>query len=168
MSLVIRATASLNFVTKFRLTIPIEVMEARWKSVKDLDRLHRQQSCIRDGMASPYVIRAIGYFDKLFGKIEIALTDGRPWIMGDHITLVEVNLAPFIKVVEMLRLLGLFLEDRPHTQKWWDNVNSRPSYSQLEDYPGQGEDDESTHAVTGAQVANQVRALLDENRVKIN
>ena len=163
-----QASASLNFVTKFRTSIPIEVMEARWKQVTDLDRLHRQQSCIREGMDSLYVIRAIGFFDHLFGKIDLTLADGRPWIMGDQFTLVEINLAPFIKIVELLRLLHLFLEDRPHAQLWWDNLRSRPSYTQLEDYPGQSEDDEAPHAVIGGQVVDRVRELLDETRTRIN
>lgn len=161
-----QAAASLNFVTKFREAIPIEVMEARWKKVTDLDRLHRQQSCVREGMDSPYVVRAIGYFDRLFGKIENTLSDERPWIMGDRLTLVEINLAPFIKVIEMLRLLPLFLKDRPLAEKWWGSVRSRPSYTQLEDYPGQGEDDEATHAVAGIKVAHRLRELLDEIRVR--
>ncbi len=162
-----QATASLNFVTKFRTSIPIEIMEARWKEVTDLDRLHRQQSCIREGMESLYVVRAIGFFDRLFGKINHTLADARPWVMGDQITFVETNLAPFIKVVELLRLLTLFLEDRPHAQKWWDNLRIRPSYTQLEDYPGQSEDDEAPHAVSGAQVADTVREMLIETRARI-
>ena len=161
-----QATASLNFVTKFRTSIPIEVMEARWKEVTDLDRLHRQQSCIREGMDSPYVVRAIGFFDRLFGKIEKTLNDDRPWIMGDQYSLVEINLAPFIRVVELLRHLPLFLEDRPLAQAWWDNVRIRPSYTQLEDYPGQSEDDKAAHAVSGEQVMDKVRELLAEIRAR--
>ena len=45
-----QATASINFVTKFRLSVPIEKMEARWKQVTDIDRVHRQQSCVREGL----------------------------------------------------------------------------------------------------------------------
>ena len=53
-------------------------MEERWKKVVDLDRLHRQQSCIREGMASLYVVRAIAFFDRILGKIDDTMADGRP------------------------------------------------------------------------------------------
>ena len=44
-----QAAASINFVTKFRLEIPREKMEERWKKVPDIERLHRQQSCVLEG-----------------------------------------------------------------------------------------------------------------------
>ena len=47
------ATAVVNFVTKFRLTVPIEKMEERWKHVPNIDRLYRQQSVIREGVECP-------------------------------------------------------------------------------------------------------------------
>ena len=161
-----QATASINFVTKFRLTIPIEVMEARWKQVTDVERLHRQQSCIREGMQSPYVIRAVAFYERLFNKLEDSLSDGRSWVMGEQYTLVEINLAPFIKVLELLRLLPLFLKDRPNASRWWQEVTSRPSYIQLEDYPGQSQDEEAPHAMTGPQVLDEVAELLVEIRAR--
>lgn len=161
-----QATASLNFATKFRLTIPIEIMEARWKQVTDVERLHRQQSCIREGMQSPYVIRAVVFYERLFDKLDNTLADERSWVMGEQYTLVEINLAPFIKVLELLRLLPLFLQGRPHASRWWNSVTGRVSYTQLEDYPGQSEDDQATHAVTGVQVLEEVRELLAETRAR--
>jgi hypothetical protein len=65
-----QATASINFVTKFRLAVPIEKMEARWKQVTDIDRIHRQQSCIREGLDSLYVLRAVGAWERIFAKME--------------------------------------------------------------------------------------------------
>ncbi len=106
-----QATASINFVTKFRLAVPIEKMEARWKQVTDIDRIHRQQSCIREGLDSLYVLRAVGAWERIFAKMEKTLSDGRPWIMGNEISLVETTHAPFIKVLDLLRLLDLWLED---------------------------------------------------------
>lgn len=159
-----QATASLNFVTKFRLEISREQMEERWKSVTDIDRLHRQQSCIYDGLESPYVLRAIGAWERIFAKMEEALADGRPWIMGEQFTLVETNSAPFIKVLEMLRLLDLWVKDKPHVQRWWKNIAVRESFKLLEEYPGQGEDDQAPHARAGATVAPKIAELLEQYR----
>ena len=163
-----QATASLNFVTKFRLTQDISKMEERWKQVVDLDRLHRQQSCIREGMDSLYVMRAIAFFDRTLGKIDNTMADGRQWIMGDSVTLVETNYAPFIKVVELLRLIHLFLDGRPHASAWWERLTARPSYALLDEYPGQREDNEQVHAVSGVQVVNQVAEIIKETRSRLN
>jgi glutathione S-transferase len=162
-----QAIASINFVTKFRLEIPREKMEARWKQVTDIDRLHRQQSCVREGLDSLYVLRAVGAMDRLLGKTEKTLADGRPWIMGDQYSLVETTHAPFIKVLEMLRLLPLWLEGRPYTQDWWHRVSSRPSYKALEEYAGQGEDDNAPHAKAGAVVQDKFAELLAHYRTTI-
>ena len=80
--------------------------------------------------------------------------------MGDQFTLVEINNAPFIKVLEMLRLLDLWLEGRPNVQRWWKSITDRPSYKSLEEYPGQSEDDEAPHAKAGASVADRIKELL--------
>jgi glutathione S-transferase len=162
-----QATASLNFVTKFRLEIPLEQMEARWKKVPDIDRLHRQKSCVHEGFESPYVLRAVGAWERIFKKMEETLSDGRPWIMGEQFTLVETTTAPLIKVMEMLRLLHLWLDDRPNLQRWWDNVTQRQSYQNLEEYPGQGADDTAPHAKAGAAAASEIKSILEEYRTTI-
>ena len=159
-----QATASINFVTKFRLAVPIEKMEARWKQVTDIDRIHRQQSCIREGLNSLYVLRAVGAWERIFAKAEKTLSDGRPWIMGNDISLVETTHAPFIKVLDLLRLLDLWLDGRPHVQTWWERVTARDSYKSLEEYPGQSEDDDAPHAVAGQKVAPKFKELLDNYR----
>jgi len=68
----------------------------------------------------------------------------------------------------MLRLLRIFLEDRANEQRWWGNLSSRPSYTQLEDYPGQSEDEEAPHAITGGQIADEVGELVAEVRAGAN
>lgn len=159
-----QATASINFVTKFRLSVPIEKMEARWKQVTDIDRVHRQQSCVREGYDSPYVLRAIGGWERIFAKMEKTLSDGRPWVMGDGISLVETTHAPFIRVLHMLRLLHLWFEGRPNLQAWWERIVTRPSYTQLDEYEGQMEDDDAPHAVAGREGEADVKRILGQYR----
>ncbi|MEQ8695692.1 MAG: glutathione S-transferase family protein [Bauldia litoralis] len=159
-----QATATLNFVTKFRHAIPIEVMEMRWAKVTDIDRLHRQQSVIREGMESPYVMRAVGSWDRMMGKIDKTLADGRPWVMGDRLTLVETCYAPFIKILELTHLIDLWLDGRPHAQAWWDRLTARPSYALLDEYPGQREDMDAPHAKAGAECRAGLAEQLDRYR----
>jgi glutathione S-transferase len=159
-----QAAASINFVTKFRLEIPREVMEERWKHVTDIDRLHRQQSCVYEGMESPYVLRAVGAWDRILGNAERILSDGRPWIMGDQYTLVETIHAPLIKVLEMLRLLHLWVDGRPNVQDWWERVTRRESFNVLDEYPGQRQDDDTPHARAGTKLVNEFDNLLSRYR----
>ena len=158
------ATAVVNFVTKFRLTVPIEKMEERWKHVPNIDRLYRQQSVICEGVESPYVMRAIGALETIFRLMETTLADDRPFLMGDQFTLAETNFAPFVKVLEMVRFLDFWLEPYPLTRSWWDRMASRKSMKQLDTFPYNAISDDSLHAQTGRETAPEFIKKLDEYR----
>jgi glutathione S-transferase len=158
------ATAVINFLTKFRLFQPIDKLEERWKSVTNIDRLHRQQSVIREGMESPYVMRAIGAWETIFNLMEKALADGRPWIMGEQLTLTETVCAPLVKVLEMLRFLDFWLAPYPHTRTWWDRIAVRPGMQQLDTFPSNALDEDSPHAVAGRKTEPAFRENLDAYR----
>ncbi len=158
------ATAVVNFVTKFRLTVPRDVMEERWKLVPNIDRLYRQQSVIREGVASPYVMRAIGAFESIFRLMEHTLSDDRPYIMGDRFTLAETNFAPFMKVLEMVRFLDFWLEPYPLTRAWWDRMAARPSLQLLDSFSYNAISEESVHATTGRATEPEFRVKLAEYR----
>ena len=158
------AAAVINFVTKFRLTVPLGKMEERWKTTPNIDRLYRQQSVVREGVSSPYVMRAIGAFESIFKLMEHALSDGRPHIMGDQFTLAEVNFAPLVKVLEMVRFLEFWLEPYPLTRAWWGRVASRSSMKQLDDFPYSAISEDSAHAKAGRETEPEFRKKLAEYR----
>ena len=158
------ATAVVNFVTKFRLTVPLEKMEERWKHVPNIDRLYRQQSVILEGVESPYVMRAIGALETIFRQMETALKDGRPYLMGDQFTLAETNFAPFVKVLEMVRFLDFWLEPYPLTRAWWDRMAERPSMLQLDNFPYSAVSEDSVHARTGRETAPGFQKKLEDYR----
>ena len=158
------ATAVVNFVTKFRLTMPIEKMEERWKHVPNIDRLYRQQSVIREGVESPYVMRAIGALETIFRQMESTLADNRPYLMGDQFTPAETNFAPFVKVLEMVRFIDFWLETYPLTRAWYDRMASYPSMIQLDNFPYSAISEDSAHARTGRETAPEFRKKLDEYR----
>ena len=160
------ATATINFLTKFRLSQSIEDMEKRWKHVTNIDRLYRQQSVIREGTESQYVMRAIGAWESIFKSMEKTLADGGPWIMGEHFTLVETVSAPLIKVLEMVRFLDFWLEPYPYTYEWWNRVSSRPSVQHLDTFSSNAIDEDSAHAVAGRQTEPAFREKLDEYRTQ--
>ncbi len=158
------ACAVINMLTKFRLTIPREEFMERWKYVPNIDRLYRQKSVVLDGLDSPYVPRAIGALETIFRRMEKALEDGRPFLMGDRFTLAEANLAPFVKVIEMVRFLDFWLEPYPVTRAWWDRMTSRPSMRQLDEFPSNAVAEDSPHARAGRQTEPGFREKLAEYR----
>ena len=158
------AAATINFLTKFRLTQSLEKMEQRWTSVTSIDRLYRQQSVIREACESPYVMRAIGAFESIFQATEESLADGRLWVMGDKLTLVETLGAPFIKILEMVRFLDFWLEPYPRTRAWWERISSRPGMQVLDTFPSNAIAEDSPHAVAGRQTEPAFRKKLDAYR----
>lgn len=158
------AIAVINFVTKFRLTVPRDKMEERWKILPSIDRLYRQMSVVNDGVDSPYVMRAIGSFEMIFKLMEQTLADGRPFIMGEQFTLAETTLMPFIKVLEMVRFLDFWMKPYPLTRAWWDRMVERPSLKRLDDFPYSAISEDSPHAKSGRETEPEFRIKLEEYR----
>ena len=152
--------AALNFVTRFRSVIDVKKLESRWKKQPDLEKTLRQQSVIRDGMDSEWVLRGLVGWDRIFGKMETALSDGRPWIMGEQFTLAETCYAPLIKVLDMIKWLDVWFEDRPNVARWWAALGSRPSVLGLDEYDGHTADPESDHAKAGLALVGEARDRL--------
>ncbi|MBL6865103.1 MAG: glutathione S-transferase family protein [Rhodospirillales bacterium] len=160
--------AALNFVTRFRSVIPIDILERRWKKQPDLEKTLRQQSVIREGMASEWVLRGLVGWDKIFQKMEDTLSDGRPWIMGENLTLVETCYAPLIKVLDMIKWLDIWFTDRPNVRQWWDSLGNRPSVLELDEYEGHTADLSSDHAKAGLLLRDEARdRLIDYNNSRV-
>jgi len=152
--------AALNFVTRFRSVIPTEKLESRWKKQPDLEKILRQKSVIREGMDSEWVLRGLVGWDQIFDKMEETFSDGRPWVMGDKLTLVETCYAPLVKVLDMIKWLDVWLENRPHVAQWWDNLGQRPSILGLDEYEGHTADANSDHAKAGLALVEEARKRL--------
>jgi len=153
-----QGVASLSFVAVFRaklMAMSEADRNAYWAGQTDVERTLRQQSCVFEGLDSPYAIRAIAAWERIFGKIESTLEDGRPWLMGNAFTLAEVNLAPFIARIEGLSMLPVWLDERPHASAWWQRVKARPSYAQAR--VGPSADEAKTYAAEGAKVVDDLR-----------
>ena len=156
--------AALNFVTRFRSSVSIEKLRSRWKRQPDLEKTHRQQSVIKDGMNSEWVLRGLVGWDRIFAKMEDTLADGRPWIMGEQLTLVETCYAPLVKVLDMIKWLDIWLDNRPNVSRWWANLGGRPSVIGLDEYEGHTADDNSDHARAGLALVSEARDRLNDFR----
>ena len=159
------AVASLSFTAVFRdrlLAMSDEDRAAYWASQTLLDRTLRQQSCVHEGINSPYAIRALVAWERIYDKIEKTLGDDRPWLMGDVFSLAEINFAPLIARVGSMEILGIWLDDRPKTQAWWDRLRTRPSFS--EGNVGAPEDEKELYAGAGAKIIDAARQRLSDYR----
>jgi glutathione S-transferase len=153
--------AALSFVSVFRdkiLAMTEQDQESYWAKQTVLERKQRQQSCVYDGLDSPYALRAIATWERIFGKLEQSLGDGRPWIMGDQFTLADLNLAPFIARLHGLKMTEAWLADAPNTQRWWQSVQSRPSYVQARVGPSKDE------VTAMAQAGNRIQPAFEAKR----
>ncbi len=64
--------------------------------------------------------------------MERVLSEGgfttRHWLVGDRMTLADINLMPFVARLAYLKLLDLWIEDRPRVQAWWRRVQEQQSF----------------------------------------
>jgi glutathione S-transferase len=155
--------ASLSFVIVFRTKIMAMSdtdRDAYWAGQTVLERTQRQQSCVFEGLDSPYALRAIATWERIFNYIDQAVSDGRPWLMGEQFTLADLNLAPFIARLDGLVLVDPWLEDKPHAQKWWQAIKDRPSYSEAR--VGPSADESEIMGIEGAKMIGDFMKMRAE------
>jgi glutathione S-transferase len=157
-----QGVGALTFTTVFReklLAMPVFERQALWDKQTDLARTYRQKSCVTDGFNSPYAIIALGAWEHIFGRLEARFKSNQKWIMGDKLTLADINFAPLIARLEAIQLLCIWLEQRPATRAWWNRLKSRQSFIQAKVGPGGGEENE-IFAKEGKKAVGKVRAIL--------
>jgi glutathione S-transferase len=125
------ATRELSFSAMFRERMrgmTEEQRQGRFRNVGDPVKRARFMSCYADGAESPYVYEGIAAFEKAFAKMEEDLADGRPWLLGDAMTLADIALMPFVARLDYLTLLDVWIAKRPHVQAWWQRAQARPTF----------------------------------------
>jgi glutathione S-transferase len=150
--------ASLSFTAVFRRRL-MDMSEAErnsyWAGQTDIERTLRQKSCVFEGLGSPYALRAIASWERIFGDIEATLSDGRQWLMGSRFTLAEINFAPFVARLDGLTLLPAWLDERPRTRAWWKALMARPAFAAARVGPSNGE--EEIYAREGSRILDELR-----------
>jgi glutathione S-transferase len=155
-----QGVASLSFTAVFRRRL-MDMSESErnsyWAGQTDVERTLRQKSCVFEGLGSPYALRAIASWERIFSDIEANLSDGRKWLMGAQFTLAEINFAPFVARLDGLALLPAWLDERPRTRAWWNALTARPAFALARVGPSNGE----------AEIyAREGRKILDELRIR--
>lgn len=125
------ATRELSFSAMFRdrmRKMTEEQRQGRYQNVGDPIKRARLISTYEEGVDSPYVFQGIGAFEMAFEKMEKDLHAGGPWLLGNELSLADINMMPFVARMAYLGLLDVWIDDRPATREWWDEVQTLPSF----------------------------------------
>ncbi len=122
--------SEISFSAMFRermRNMPEELRERRFRNIGDPRRRDRLKSTYELGVQSPFVLHAVAAYERAFRLLEQALATSGPWIVGEHVTLADVNLMPMVARLDYLGLLDLWTADRPRVNEWWARAREWPS-----------------------------------------
>jgi glutathione S-transferase len=131
--------------------------QIRFRNVGDPARCARFLSTYEHGTDSPYVFYGVASFEKLFRQMSEALSDGRDWLVGNNLSLGDINLMPFVARLDYLNLLDTFIADRPKVRAWWQHCKALTSYQKAIPNVLTDEDTSAMHA-SGTNIQESIRA----------
>ncbi len=157
------ATRELSFSAVFRermRNMSEEQRQGRYRNVGDAMKRARLMSTYAEGVESPYVLQGIGAFEMAFVKMEKDLAQ-RDWLVGDAMTLADINMMPFVARLDYLDLLEVWIKDRPNVQAWWGRVQKLPAFRSQVAAKTSAEDATDMKKFGGA-IRERVRERRDE------
>ena len=114
------------FVPHFR-NIPEQVLKAQ--ADKRPLRKHFYREMGNTGFSKERVAESLDRLRSCLVRVDSALKDNGPWILGDQFTIADIVLIPSV-----VRMIDAQLEDQwadlPHIDMWLKAVMARPSFSQ--------------------------------------
>lgn len=126
------ATRELSFSAMFRERmrgLGEAAREARFSNTGDVIKRDRLMSTYELGVDSPYVLQGIGAWEVCIAHMESDLSDGRSWLLGNELSLADINLMPFLARLDALDLLAIWVEDRPAVRQWWARAQALPEFA---------------------------------------
>lgn len=153
---------SAMFREKMKLMTP-EQRETRFKNIGDPKRYDRFKSTYELGAQSPFVIYAVVAYDKALKLLDQTLAGQGPWIMGDHMTLADINLMPYMARLHYLQLLTIWTDELACLKAWWAQVQNLPAFEQSVSQPMKDSEMEDMKHY-GALIAPAIRAHIDKTR----
>ena len=125
------ATREISFSAMFRekmRSMTEEQRQIRFMNIGDPERRARYVSTYEMGIESPYVFQAVAIVEKAVNDMEYTLAQGGPWLVGEKMTLADINLMPFIARLEYLGLLDIWTSRQTHIVDWWTQSKNLTSY----------------------------------------
>ena len=157
---------SAMFRERMQAMTPAE-RQIRYDNIGDLKRGDLFRQTFEHGAKAKQVTFAISAYDRMFRRLEAALTAGGPWIMGDAVTLADIALMPYDARLSYLGLLDLWIAERPAAQSWWTQVQAWPSFRAgitLPMIPREAEE----MALHGPKIRPELAETLAETLAEIN
>ena len=105
-----------------------EEREVRFRNIGDPRRHDRFKSTYELGTQSPFVLYAVAAYSKAFNSMEKALAGYGPWLLGEKLSLADINMMPYVARLHYLGLLDVWIADKPATKAWWQRTQLLPSF----------------------------------------
>ena len=106
-----------------------EALAQHFEKMTNPTKREQQKTIHYDGVESPYFKNAIQVMDKMVGNIEADLeSHGGPWMLGDHYSIADVVVTPYMLRLEHFSFDALWQEKRPLVTEWWGRIRERPNY----------------------------------------
>ena len=91
-------------------------------------RKHFYKQMTADGFPAAMVEESKEKLRKALERVSRALSDGRPYLLGDDYTIADIVLVPTVVRMEDLGLDAIW-GDLPQIRDWFDRVQARPSFA---------------------------------------
>jgi glutathione S-transferase len=105
-----------------------EERDVRFRNIGDPRRRDRFKSTYDLGTQSPFVLYAVAAYYKAFNSMEKALAGNGPWLLGEKLSLADINMMPYVARLHYLGLLDVWIADKPAAKTWWQGVQQLPSF----------------------------------------
>ena len=105
-----------------------EEREVRFRNIGDPRRRDRFKSTYDLGTQSPFVLYAVAAYYKAFNSMDKALAGHGPWLLGEKLSLADINMMPYVARLHYLGLLDVLTADRPAVRAWWQRTQQLPSF----------------------------------------
>jgi len=114
------------FVRHYALATPRDFERAA--STRPL-RKHFYQRMGQEGFGESEVRNALERFQQTVDRMEVALADRRPWLMGDALSIADACVAPLFDRMDDLGYAYLWKDGHTSTTSWFERYRSRPAYA---------------------------------------
>jgi glutathione S-transferase len=105
-----------------------EEREVRFRNIGDPRRRDRFKSTYEFGAQSPFVLYAVAAYYKAFSSMEKALAGHGPWLLGEKLTLADINMMPYVARLHYLGLLDVWIADKQAVKVWWQRTQQLLSF----------------------------------------
>ena len=74
------------------------------------------------------MFHAVYAYERAFTFMEATLAERGPWLLGEKVTLADINMMPFVARLAYLGLLEAWTSTRPRINAWWARTQEWPSF----------------------------------------